>query len=86
MTTVDPDDPLLRNLRRVPMLSPDEARVERIRARCHAAIARQRVQLDRSARRAKFIARVLEPALVGGLGLIYLSAVIRDVLRLHGML
>ena len=57
MTTVERDNPLLRNLRRVPIINPNEARVERVRARCHAAIARRRQQLDRSARRGRNLSR-----------------------------
>jgi hypothetical protein len=75
-------DPLLRNLARLSILEPDASRTERIRARCHRAIAR-RQQAARIAPGASFTQLVLESALVGGLCLIYLSAVVLDVLRLH---
>jgi hypothetical protein len=73
-------DPILRNLHRLPQLEPDRARAERVRMRCRAAVARRDVA--NAPRRGTFTSRVIEPALVGGLCLIYLTAVILDVLRL----
>jgi len=78
------DEDVLRELRRLPALQPDEVWADRVRARCRAAIARRHLQFERS-KRAPFSVRALESALVGGLGLIYLSAIINDVLRLYGI-
>ncbi len=80
------DDQLLGDLHRVPVLTPDQARLERVRARCHAAIARRQLEAERSARRVRFRACVLEPALGGGFCLIYLAGVFYDVLRFKGIL
>jgi hypothetical protein len=85
MTTDQLDDHLLRTLQRLPTLSPQQTRVDQLRTRCHAAFTRRHAQMERSNRRARFGRRVLEPALVGALSLIYLWAVVLDVLRLHGL-
>jgi len=74
--------PDLRHLRHLPTLMPDDATVERVRRRCHAAIARRQVRVERSQRRASFGRRMLEQALMGGLALTYLVAVILDVVAL----
>lgn len=71
------DGPVLR----LPRLEPDRARVERVRARCRAALAR-RQQVANSPRPGNFTSRVIEPALVGGLCVIYLTAVVLDALGL----
>lgn len=78
------DDLMLRHLRRLPSLEPDAARAEAIRARSRAIIARRRRRPAHSGW-GGLTAPVLERALVGGLSLIYLSAVVQDVLRLHGI-
>lgn len=85
MTSEKFDDELMRELRQLPLLTPPEGRAERVRARCHAAMARRQLQMDRSTRRAHFIRRVLEPALVGALSVIYLAAAILEALRLYAI-
>jgi hypothetical protein len=79
------DEGNISMLRNLPVLEPDAARAERVRARYRAAMAQHQLQAARSARRAEFTARVLEHVLVGGLCLIYLSAIVGDVLRLRGI-
>ena len=79
------DEANISMLRNVPMLEPDAARADRVRARCRAAMAQRQQQAARSIRRAELTARVLEQVLVGGLCLIYLSAIVGDVLRLRGI-
>jgi hypothetical protein len=79
------DDLTPRNLLHLPVLAPDRVRTERVRARCHAALAARRSEAARPLGRARFTAAVLEPALMGVLGLMYLAAVVHDVLRLRGM-
>jgi hypothetical protein len=76
------DDQLLCDLRRVPVHFQHEERAERVRRRCRAALGRRQLHLERSTRRARLIQCALERTLVGGLSLIYLLAVVLDVLRL----
>ncbi len=76
-------DPVLRSLERLPLLKPDEARAERVRARCRSGISRHRQRLEHAERGAN--GAVLEVTLVG-LCVMYLSAVVHDALRLHGLL
>jgi hypothetical protein len=86
MTLNEIDDPLLGRLGRLPLPPPLEERPERTKMRCHAVIARRQQQIDRRTSRALFWGRVLEPALIGGLALIYLSFVIGGVLRVQILL
>jgi len=81
MTFGDPNDPMLRALRHLPDAAPDEARESRVRVRCHAALERVRRRRDRAARGSAGL-RIVEAALVGGLCLLYLSAVLHEVARL----
>ena len=82
MTGRDDDDVMVRVLARLPLATPDAARAERTRQRCHAAARR----LERAAHRRRELKRVLEPAIVGGFAAIYLAAVAADLLRWHGFL
>ena len=81
MTFGDANDPMLRALRRLPDAAPDEAREARVRARCHAALERARRRRERPARGSTAL-QIVEAALVGGLCLLYLSAVLHEVGRL----
>jgi hypothetical protein len=74
-------EPLLRKLATLPSAEPDPVRAARVRAKCHAALARRR---PRSARR-HHAAFVWEP-LVAGLGGLYLTETIRQVLHAYGVL
>jgi len=56
----------------LPLLSPDPARADRLRARCHDRLARHRRAEAESARPQH---AGLERAIVGGLCVIYMSAV-----------
>lgn len=71
----DASDPVLRALSRLPVLSPDERRAARLRARCHARL-----------RRAPEPKRSLGPVLLTGLCVLYLSALVLDVMKLRGWL
>ena len=84
MTSDDPKD-LGRILARLPVAVPDVARAEHVRARCHAALARRQRAADRPGHGIGRTERVLAPLLVGGFCLIYLSAVVLDVLRSQGV-
>jgi hypothetical protein len=65
------------SLNRLTPLTPDADRSERVRVRC-------RVQLERNGRRRA--ARVLAPAVVGGVCLLYAAAFVITTLRLEGVL
>lgn len=72
--TIDHDtDPILRSVRQLPMLAPDRGRADRLRARCRARLEHRGAVKDRR----------LGPALIAGLCLLYLSAIVHDVLRLR---
>lgn len=75
MTFDASSDPILRSVSRLTVLTSDEGRAGRLRARC-------RMKLGRRAPAPK---RAVGPAVVAGLCLLYLSAVVHDVLRLHGL-
>jgi hypothetical protein len=70
------DDPILSHVSRLPELTPNRARADRLRARCRAKLAPP----------ARRQGRAIEPALLAGFGLLYLSAIVHDVLRLRGFL
>ena len=70
------DDPVLRHVSRLPGLVPDPRRAARVRARCRATLTPP-VPDKR---------RPLAPMLLAGLCLLYLSAIVHDVLRLQGVL
>ena len=65
------------SLNRLTPLTPDADRSERARVRC-------RMQLERKGRRKA--ARVLAPAVVGGVCLLYTAAFVITTLRLEGVL
>lgn len=72
-------DPLLRLLRDLPDAEPDRARADRVRARCHAVLKR-----NRRPPRANRGRRITETALAC-LGAIYLVETVRQALRLLGI-
>jgi hypothetical protein len=71
----DSSDPVLRSVSRLALLTPDERRAARLRERCRTRM-----------RRAPKPERTLGPVLFTGLCVLYLSALVLDVLRLRGML
>ena len=79
MRSDESGDWLFERLAALPTGTPDAARSDRVRRRCHAALTRRRESLRRTAppptRR-----QILELAIVWGFCLVYLSAVIRDAL------
>jgi hypothetical protein len=79
------DDLMRRSVLQLPVLTPDRARAERVRACCHAALMARQSEGARSPHHAGLAALVLESALVGALSILYLAAVIHDVLRLRGV-
>jgi hypothetical protein len=76
-------DPAIRLMERLPRAAPDPARAARTRARCHAALGRQRA-VRRTARQVR--ARAWESALVAGVCAAYLTEVVRSALHLYGVL
>jgi hypothetical protein len=74
-------DPWLRTLERLPRAQPDAARAERVRARCHAALARQHVRPRQQPR----TMRAWEPAVVVGLCVLYLAQVVAQAMHLYGL-
>lgn len=72
----DPADPILENVSALAVLAADAERAERVRARCRARLAR----------RAQDHEQRFGPALVAGFSVVYLSAVVHDVLKLRGIL
>lgn len=72
----DAPDPILRTVSQLPVLIPDQRRAERLRERCRAKLARRAPENEGR----------LSQALIAALCLVYLSAVVHDVLRLRGML
>ena len=71
----DASDPFLRGLEQLAALTPDERRAVRLRARCHAQL-----------RRAPEPQRRLGPVLFTGLCVLYVSALVLDVMKLRGWL
>ncbi len=74
-------DPLLRVLANLPQAEPDRARASRVRARCHAALARGRkTRAPRTSGGPR-----LRGTLFAGLGCFYLMEVVRQALFLLGI-
>jgi hypothetical protein len=72
-------DRILELLADLPEGQPDARRAERVKLRCHAALARR----QRAPRRRRHGARFWEPA-VAGLAVAYLTEVVRQALRFYG--
>jgi hypothetical protein len=75
----DARDPLLKDLRLLPALSPDPARAERVRARCRARLERTRPSEHRVDRRR------FAPILVGCVCGAYIVGLFGLVLRVYGL-
>lgn len=86
MTPDTVTEPVERSLRHLPAITPDRARGDRLRMRCHAELARGRTRVQRAARRAEVVDRILGPALVVALCAVYMAAVVGNALRLHGVI
>ena len=70
------DDPVLRRVSELTVVTSDHRRAERLRSRCRAALE-QRAPVKRQR---------VGPALLAGLGLIYRSALSFDVMALRALL
>jgi hypothetical protein len=73
-------DTLLQLLDGLPSARLDPSRGDRIRARCHAVLVRERRRVTANAQTAR-----RWPSIVMGLGGLYLSAVLHQVLALYGL-
>jgi hypothetical protein len=82
MTFDEDRDPILRQLARLPVETPDAARSERVRARCGAALTRRQAVPKRIAP-SNGIRSLVGLTLVGGLCVVYLTVVIGDALRFY---
>ncbi len=71
-----------RELAGMPVLLPDSARAEQLRARCHAQLARQRRRSARRVEVAGYGRSVFGPAIVWGLCAVYISAMVGTVVSL----
>jgi len=68
---------------RLPVLSPDEQRAERVRLKCHAQLGRSRRRAARTGAVADFGWRVLAPVLVGAFCILYVSALVTTAVGFH---
>lgn len=74
-------DPSLRLLANLPEAEPDPRRAARVRARCHAVLARGRQSRASRSHRAPRLTRTL----LAGLGGLYLMETFRQALLLMGI-
>jgi hypothetical protein len=81
--TWEDNDVALQRLGRLTVLEPNPARGERVRSRCHAALARRQRQRERAISSRRLTARLLESGLMCALSVGYLFAMIHDVLRVY---
>ncbi|MEQ1909726.1 MAG: hypothetical protein ABMA15_12940 [Vicinamibacterales bacterium] len=85
MMTDDDDEAMPLWLSHLRELEPDQARAERVGARCREMIVRRQRHAESSARPDRLTAVVLQPWLVSGLCLCYLLGVVYDVIRLRSL-
>jgi hypothetical protein len=78
------DDHVLADLSRLPRPAPEGAHVERVRARCHGALARRRHDRDTDATGRQ--RGTLSGAAIGAFALLYLSVVIHGALAAAGLI
>ena len=83
MTIQRSDDPVIRQLAGMTPLLPDATRRAGVRARCHAALARQRRHMDAETRAVR--RRALEFAGIGTFAIVYVAVVLHDMLASYGV-
>ena len=76
------NDPLLERLARLPDAAPDPDRIARLRARCHARLARRPPRASRPSARA----RAGWESVVIGVGAGYVIETMRQALYMYGLL
>jgi hypothetical protein len=79
-----PDDVLWRPLAGLTPVVPDPVYSAKVRARCHAALARR--HRGRDARALGSRGRTLEVVVVAGFAFVYVVAVVLDALASYGVL
>ena len=79
----DDHDPTWHRLQRLTVIEPDPARSDRVRRRCRVAMAERPPHERHAIARPRYIGRILEPGLTYGLSVVYLSAIIYDVMRVY---
>jgi hypothetical protein len=86
MTTEDfRDDPDLRTISGLRTYEPDRRCAHRIRARCHARMAKQkRLEAVTSHATVHYCRRILEPSFVSIVCTVFLCEVLRRALLLYG--
>ena len=77
-------DPLMQRLARLSSAAPDIARADRVRSRCHAALARRRAIGATDVSPGRLAGRAVELTLVAGFCLTYLAVVIRHAWQIVG--
>ena len=83
MTPLDDRDPLLRELGRLRPLAPDPVRSARLRAKCHAQLARRRGRSEQNAAIGELVRRLLAPAVVLAGCALYVASLVGSVLRMR---
>jgi hypothetical protein len=78
------DDARVTELRGLRALEPDPGRGRRVQARCHATLARRSLRVE-SSRRPPGWGTLIDLALLGGLCVSYLLAILSDVLAVFGL-
>jgi len=86
MTSCDSHDASAASLDGLLRLAPDPDRAERVRVRCRTRLGRSRRRTARMAVMTGRAWRLLAPAVVGGLCVLYLVALVATALRLEGVI
>jgi anti-sigma-K factor RskA len=85
MTSYDSDDASPDSLGRLMALAPDPDRAERVRVRCRTELGRSRRRAARTAVVSGFGWRVLAPAIVGAVCVLYVAVLVATTLRIEGV-
>jgi hypothetical protein len=86
MTPFQFGDARLNELTGLQRLTPDPDRAERVRMRCREQLGQWRKRQERADALMGLTRRVLAPALVGGLLILYIAALVSTAIRLQGIL
>ena len=78
---IDGRDALAGGMPELPLRTPDAARAERTRARCHAILARRQRPVRQTAIAKTPADRLVGPLLIGTVSLLYLLAVLQQAVR-----
>jgi hypothetical protein len=72
------NESLYRSLAELPQAESEQARSDRLRARCHTMLAKQRAR----AAAPRTVRRLWEPVVVG-MGCLYVAGVIREAMQVY---